>query len=229
MGILIDPGSLAGTLDAINQAFFYGQALTQSERKRAAKWIAAMQGKPGSYAGMFAPTRSDLTNGIKVFTGETVRSNAAVGHILGEESCRALILLDVADGAVKDALDRATLGMLRRLRQTETPSKVHGLYCCGICSPAYWRHVAVGGLDRNEERLAAGMKALKSHRIGNGRWRRFQFFYTLLALSELDLKSAVEEMRYAAPAVELYLKRTIGKSRLSERRQVICRRILAKC
>jgi hypothetical protein len=119
--------------------------------------------------------------------------------------------------------------MLQRLRLIEAPGSVCGLYCCGTCSPAYWRHVAVGGLDRNEERLAAGMKALKSYRIGNGRWRRFQFFYTLLALSEIDLKSAVDEMRYAAPVLESYVKRTIGESKLSERRQVISRRILARC
>jgi len=229
MGILIDPGSLAGTLDAINQAFFHGQALTQSERKLAARWIAATQGGPGSYAGMFAPTNSDIASGIKVFTGETVRSRAATSHILGEESCRALILLNVKDGAVKGALERATLGMLQRLKLAETPDSVCGFYCCGTCSPAYWRHVAVAGLDRNEERLAAGMKALKSYRIGNGRWRRFQFFYTLLALSEIDLKSAVDEMRYAAPVLESYVKTTVNKNGFSERRQAISRRVLAKC
>jgi len=227
--VTVNTESLAETLDVVNDAFFYRQVLTKSERRDVARWIAEMQGKSGSYAGMFAPTSSDRSNGIKVFTGEMVRSGAATGHILGEESCRALILLGIVDATVKDALDRATLGMLRRLRQTETAGEVYGLYCCGLCSVAYWRHVVVGGLDRNEERLTAGMKALKSYRDGSSRWRRFPFYYTLLALSEMDLKSALDEMRYAAPALERYLKRSSGESQYSKRKRIISERILKRC
>ncbi|MEE8576086.1 MAG: hypothetical protein V3T31_02415, partial [candidate division Zixibacteria bacterium] len=84
--------SLAETLDAVNDAFFHERVLAESKRKEIAKWIAGMRGKPGSYAGMFAPTSIDRSNGVKVFTGEMVRSGAAIGHVLGEEACRALIL-----------------------------------------------------------------------------------------------------------------------------------------
>jgi len=227
--VTINTESLAETLDDVNDAFFYERVLTESKRKEVAKWIAELRGKLGSYAGMFAPTSIDRSNGVKVFTGEMVRSSAAIAHVLGEEACRALILLGVADTAVKDALDRATHGMLHRLRQTENAGKVHGIYCCGVCSVAYWRHVMVGGLDRNEERLAAAMKALKAHRTSNGRWRRFPFYYTLLALSEIDLKPALDEMRYAAPVLERYVRRTIRDSKFSERRSVISERVLAKC
>jgi len=221
--------SLGETLDSIDDAFFYERVLTESERRITARWIAQLRGKPGSYAGMFAPTRSDRSNGVRVFTGEIVRSGAAIGHILGEEACRALILLGVEDAAVQDALDRATRGMLNRLRQTENTGKVHGIYCCGICSVAYWRHVMVGGLDRNEERLAAGMVALKALRTDDGRWRRFPFYYTLLALSDINLSSALDEMQYAAPLLERYVKKRIPDSRFSKRRHTICERILAKC
>jgi len=178
---------------------------------------------------MFAPTDVDLRNGIRVYTGELVRSGAAIGHILGEEACRALILLGVQDNAVREALHRATGGMLRRLRQTEDMSKVHGMYCCGICSVAYWRNVMAGGLDRNEERLAAGMVALKARRTDDGRWRRFPFYYTLLALSEMSLKAALNEMQYAAPLLERYVKRRVADSLFSERRHILCDRVLPKC
>jgi len=227
--VTMNTESLAETLDAVNDAFFYERVLAESKRKEVAKWIAEMRGKPGSYAGMFAPTTIDRSNGVKVFTGEIIRSGAGMGHVLGEEACRALILLGVADTAVKGALDGATDGMLRRLRQTEDADKVHGIYCCGVCSVAYWRHVMVGGLDRNEERLAAAMEALKAHRTSDGRWRRFPFHYTLLALSGIDLKLAVDEMRYAAPVLERYVRRMIGHGKFSERRHVISERILAKC
>ncbi len=227
--VTIDTESLAQTLDAINDALFHQRTLTEVERREVAKWMADRRGKPGSYAGMFAPSSSDRSNGVRVFTGEMVRSNAAIGHILGEETCRALVLLNVADSPVRDALDRATLGMLRRLRQTEATDKVHGVYCCGICSVAYWRHVAVGGLDRNEERLAAGMLALKSRRTGDSHWRGFPFYYTLLALSEIDLGSAVDEMRYAAPALERYVRRARGQDKFPQRRRVVSERVLARC
>jgi hypothetical protein len=81
----------------------------------------------------------------------------------------------------------------------------------------------------NEERLLAAMSALKSYRDGNTRWRRFPFYYTLLALSEMDLPSAIEEMRYAAPIMERYLKRHAADSEYSKRRRLLSERILAKC
>ncbi len=177
---------------------------------------------------MFAPTDEDLCHGARVYTGELVKSGAAVRHILGEEACRALILLDVRDSAVREALEKANGGMLRRLRQTEDSDKVHGMYCCGICSVAYWRNVMVAGLDRNEERLTAGMAALRAHRTYDGRWRRFPFYYTLLALSEMNLGPALDEMRYVAPLLERYVKKKVTDSRFSERRHTICERILTK-
>lgn len=226
---LVNLNSLAATLDAINEAFFYGHQLTKIQKLEAAKWIASRRGKPGSYAGMFAPTNSDFKKGIKVFTGEPVRSNAATGHILGEEACRALKLLKVSNSEVKAALNRANDEFLKRLREYETKWKVHGMYCCGICSASYWRNIVAGGLDKKEQRLAAGMKKLKNYRLGNGVWRRFPFFYTLLALNEIELKSANEEMRYAAPVCERYLKRAKSGSKYSQRRNDLAERILAQC
>jgi hypothetical protein len=227
--VTVNTESLANTLDAVNDALFYHRRLTEPNRKELAAWIAQRRGKPGSYAGMFAPTDEDLTNGVRVYTGEPVTSGAGIGHILGEEACRALILLDVKDSPIKEALQRATGGMLHRLRQTEDSNKVHGMYCCGMCSVAYWRNVVVGGLDRNEERLTAGMLALKARRTDDGRWRRFPFHYTLLALSEMNLGPALDEMRYAALLLERYLKKRVLDGRFSQRRRIISERILAKC
>ena len=227
--VTVNTESLGKTLDAVNDALFYGRRLTERNRAKLAGWIAQRRGKPGSYAGMFAPTDEDLCHGVRVYTGEMVKSGAAIRHILGEEACRALILLDVRDSTIREALEQATGGMLRRLGKTEDSDKVHGMYCCGICSVAYWRNVMVAGLDRNEERLTAGMAALRAHRTDDGRWRRFPFYYTLLALSEMNLRPALNEMRYAAPLLERYVRKKVLDSRFSERRHIICQRILAKC
>ena len=222
---IIHTRSLSATVDAINEAFFFGRSILKSDRQRAAKWIAGRQGEPGSYAGMFAPTKKDFAEGIRLFTGESIKTRAGTAHILGEEACRALILLDAGDYEASDALDLASDGMLARLRKEPRP----GMYCCGKCSCALWRHLSAGGLDHAERRLAAGMKALKSCRDGKGRWKVFPFYYTLLALSEIDLSSAVREMRYAAPSCERVLKQSPKDDRFAQRRRLLAERILAKC
>jgi hypothetical protein len=226
---IVNPNSLSETLDNINEAFFYNKPLTTADKESAAKWLVSRRGKTGSYASMFAPTQRDFSKGAKVFTGEPVTSNAAIGHILGEEACRVLIQLKVKTPEVKDALKKATNGMLKRLYYDPTIRKLRGMYCCGICSASYWRHLAVGGLDHSEKRLVLGMKALRQHRKGNGEWHRFPFYYTLLALNEIDLKQALAEMQYAAPILEKYLKRATSRSKYTVRRRDLAERILAKC
>ena len=225
----INTGSLAEILDSINESLFYGKAIIEDDSKQAAKWIASRIGKPGCYVGMAAPTVNDFSNGVRTFTGEWIRSKAGISHVLGEDSCRILIQLNVLEPDIEQALHQATLGMLQRLKYNETTSGVQGLYCCGTCSVAYWRHVTVGGLDKHEARLSAAIKVLKSLRSGDGRWRRFPFSYTLLALNEIDSKPAIEEMRYATPIMERYLKQYKVRDEYTQRKQLLYKRILAKC
>jgi hypothetical protein len=227
--IKVNTESLSESLDSFNRAVFYNEEIPVQERIKLSRWIAELQGKTGSYAGMFAPTSKDFSESVKVFTGELIKSKAGISHVLGEEACRALILMNIADHTVKDALATATKGILLRLRQSETTGDVQGLYCCGKCSVSYWRHIIVGGLDKNEERLVAGMRALKSCRTGDARWRRFPFFYTLLALSEMEIPPAIDEMRYAAPLLERYRKTHSEHNEYAKRRRLLCERVLAKC
>lgn len=226
---IVDPKSLATTLDALSEAFFLGKKLTKAEKIEAAKWIASRQGQPRSYANMFAPTDRDYAVGIRLFTGEWVRSGAATGHILGEEACRALILLNVPDASVRDALNRASLGMQKVLDGHEASGGSLGMYCCGTCTPALWRNLSVGGLKDHGRVLAAGMKVLKQHREGNGRWKRFPFYYTLLALSEIELPSAIKEMQYAAPVLKRILRRSPKPDKFDKRRRILAERVLARC
>jgi hypothetical protein len=226
---LVKAQSLTDTVDAINEVFFAGGKLAKADRLEAARWIAARQGLPRSYAGMFAPTERDFREGVRVFTGERMRTGAGTAHVLGEEAMRALILLDVPDRAVQAALARAPEGMNARLRDAEARGYAVGKYCCGTCSAAFWRNLAVGGLERAERRLASGMKELRGARLGDGKWRTFPFWYTLLALSEIALPGAVGEMRYAAPVCERYLARPGTRDKFTRRRRAVAERVLGKC
>jgi hypothetical protein len=62
--------------------------------------------------------------------------------------------------------------------------------------------VLAGGLDRHEERLRRGALHLRSMRDAEHQWRKFPFWYTVLALSEMDNVEARTELKYAAPALE---------------------------
>ncbi len=224
---LINQNSLASTLDSVNEAFFYNRPLSKSERVQAAKWIASRQGLPGSYANMFAPTKRDFRNGLTLFTGEKITTRAGLSHILGQESCRILLLLDVTSVDVKSALEKATTGFMERMKQYIMADK--GMYCCASCSCELWRRLSAGGIKNGERILAAGIKTLKSFRDGRGRWKRFPFYYTLLVLNEIELPSARKEMRYAAPACERLLKRQTKRDKIGKRRRILAERILEKC
>ena len=222
---ILNAQSLASTVEAANDAYFLGQPPSKAQRIKVAQWIAARQGKPGSYANMFAPTKRDMRQGIRLFTGEKITTKAASSHILGQEACRAMILLNANTKDTAQALEAATSGMQLRLHQ----EKRLGMYCCGKCSVALWRHLLVGGLSEidSERFLAAGLAKLKTCRDGKGRWRVFPFHYTLLALAEIDLRAANGELQYAAASLERSLKRPLA-NKYDNRRRILAERVLAR-
>ncbi|MBD3233429.1 MAG: hypothetical protein GF315_06860 [candidate division Zixibacteria bacterium] len=120
--------SLAETVDAVNEAFFFGRRIPKKEAGKVADWIVGRLGEKGSYGGMFAPTEADYENPVRVFTGEKVTSGAATGHIIGEEACRALILLNVDSAKAQKALKSATEGMLERIVENEKQNWKRGMY-----------------------------------------------------------------------------------------------------
>ncbi|MBK7090405.1 MAG: hypothetical protein IPH59_01580 [bacterium] len=220
----IYPNSLAKTVESVEEAFFFGEKSPQTTRDQVARWIATRQGLDGSYADMFAPTPFDMKNGIRLFTGERVQPSASLRHVSGEEACRAMVHLNSKSKEAKAALARATAGMTARLNDVE--SNKHGMFCCGTCDPALWRNITSGGLHKSDRWLSSGMKALKAHRDDQGRWRRFPFFFTLLALVEIDLKAARDEMKYAAPKCESYIARNKGTRPIIKRRLAVAERVL---
>lgn len=227
--MLINRASLSQTVDAINGEHFEGRALAAAERSRAARWIAARQGLPGSYGGTFAGFPSERSRGIVLFTGERIAS-ASARHILGEEASRALRLLRVRDRSVTRALNAADDGLMRCLvRAAEDPRKRNpGLYCCGKCSVGLWRNLLSGGLARREERLRHGALHLRSVRDGEHGWRKFPFWYTVLALSEMDMTEARAELKYAAPALERTATRPAASAVYARRRRELAARALQR-
>jgi hypothetical protein len=225
--VLIEPNSLSGTVDAINAAHFDGRTLAAVERGLAARWIVGRHALPGAYAGSFAGFPSERSKGIVLFTGERVTS-ASARHILGEEASRALRQLRVQAPAVTRALEAADAGLMQCLeRAAQDPRRRNpGLYCCGKCSVGLWRNLLSGGLDRHEERLRRGASHLRSMRDGHHQWRKFPFWYTVLALSEMDNPEARTELKYAAPALDRAASRAVPPGVHARRRHELAVRTL---
>jgi hypothetical protein len=225
--MLIDQGSVSRTVDAINSAVFEQRRVPANERERAAAWLVARQGLPGAYADTFAGFDAERETGIVVFTGERITS-ASARHILGEETCRALRLLDVKSAGLERALSLAEAGLFRCLARAALDPRNNnpGRYCCGKCSVGLWRHLLSGGLDRHEERLERGVSSLRSVRDGEGQWRGLPFWYTALALSEMDFAGAARELKYARPVFERTLSRKPGGSVHSRRRHALAARVI---
>lgn len=225
---MIDETSLSKTIDAVNEALFEKRTIATIERKHVAQWIAARQGLPGAYADTFAGFDEERRNGIRAFTGERFTS-ASARHILGEEASRTVRLLDVRDADVQGALRRADAGLTACLyRAAEDPRNTNpGTFCCGKCTVGLWRNLLSGGLDRQEERLRAGVTGLRARRIGEGEWRVFPFWYTVLALTEMDFAEARAEIKYVAPVLERAAKRTPRSGGYPQRRRAVAQRALA--
>jgi hypothetical protein len=230
---LIFPDSLGDTLDAVNGALFSQAVIPEPARTEAAFWIADRQGLPGSYAGMFAPTDQDYALGALTFTGEAITSAAGTSHILSEEALRVLFRLGVDIPEVQEPLDKARRAIFRRLEQSQPEGKWSGVYCCGTCTIALWRHLQASGQPSDFRRLEHGLADLKRSRDGKGRWRRFPFFYTLLTLAEMDLPAVEEEVCYAYPVIERTLRRLSKadldvESKHNYRRRVLMQRLMEK-
>jgi hypothetical protein len=221
--------SLSRTLDAVDACAFEHQPLSPSERIRVARWIAARQGLPGAKSDSFAGFPGELREGVVSFTGERF-THASARHILGEEACRVLRWLDVDDSSARAALERADAGLANAVALAEHDPRYGnnpGAYCCGKCTVGMWRNVASGGLDRQEERLRRGVgDFLRSNRAGQGRWRMFPFWYTVLALAEMDVPEAHDELQYAAPVLERAAQRSATAGIHGARRHELARRAL---
>jgi hypothetical protein len=97
-----------------------------------------------------------------------------------------------------------------------------------------WRHLLASTTPDDQRRLENGLLELHRHRDGAGRWKRFPFFYTLLALSEIELPGAREEVRYAGAVIERSLRRfrkanPQDQSELDRRRRVVLERVSEIC
>ncbi|MCI0450205.1 MAG: hypothetical protein L0Y79_10565 [Chlorobi bacterium] len=221
---MLNKNSLAETVDNLNEAFFYGNKISKAKANELINWIRTRFGTEYSYNGSFGITNRDLNSKIYTFTGERLSSLASMRHIMAEETSRVLIQLSKIAKRKIPELEKSNKNLLEGIKKAESEGKHIGTYCCGPCTVGLWRHMSVGGFGSYSKNLPKGLEVLKSFRDGKGKWGRFPFYYTLLALSEINHRATKREIEYAKPLIERLLYRMNKNGRYSKRRYDLLQR-----
>jgi hypothetical protein len=222
---LLNRSSLYKTVDNVNEALFYNKPISKKEAKDILSWISGRLDTKYSYNHSIGLTDHDMKHPVYTFTGERLQC-ASMRHIMAEEACRVMIKLSVITGSKNPALQKTTKVFTKMLNDYRSYGKPEGTFCCGPCTIGLWRHLNAGGLKQHRKSLPEGILALHSSRDESGKWGRYPFYYTLLALSEIDDEAAVKEINYAMPACERALKRLDNRSKFSKRKRELLLRIM---
>ncbi len=210
---ILVPESLQETLwrlEEVRQGFRTKSAVHVQE---ALEWVLTRQGLQRSYFNLFMPTNQDLSQGVRLLTGERMLSDARTRHVLGEEALRTVIVWKLGSSlAVKQAL--------KGFNDLLEAGAKSGRWCCYTCTTAFLRALVVAKPDKWDKILEKGLNRIKKARTADGRWHGFPFYYMLLTLSEMDTSYARAELRHASKIAERLLKRYNNDDRMSRFRRI---------
>lgn len=228
--------SLAEVTDSVNQAHFFGEKIGKREAGQAIDWLTSCyrQDLPKSileskrpnpkWAAMpksFALTEEDRASKLKAFTGEPVQ-NASMRAIYSRETARALLILSKLTGRDVPEAETHSHGVGAFAGLLKDQGKP--LFCCGPCTASVLRLLSTDGMGDCSEASDHFIDSLKAHRNDKGEWRRFPFFFTLLALIGTEGSKASEEIEFVLPAAEKKMQRLKPKDDVSNRRIAVLER-----
>ncbi len=215
--MLIDETSLSETIDAISVWLAEGEPLPAAEREDVVGWLLGRQILAGRGGGMFAPFPGEYEVGVRLFTGERLRTRVATRNVLTVESARILFALAGRRAAVRNALAQTSVAMRHAC--------FAALHCvigeCAHSSIAYMRDAASDRRGDHRKWIEDHLHVIREHRDGKGRWKRFPFYYTLLALLEVGTPSANGELEYACPACRRVVNRASSGDYVTRRRRIL--------
>ena len=222
---LLNKSSLYKTLDNVNEALFYGKKISKSDAKELISWISSRLDTEYSYNKSFGVTKKDMSQPVYTFTGERLAS-ASMRHIMSEEATRVVLQLSKIAGTKPNFLKSNEERFYKMLKASEEYGRPLGTFCCGPCTVGLWRQLNAGGLPKYQKNISNGLMSLHSNRDETGKWGRFPFFYTLLALLEIDDPLAMKEINYALPECERAFNRLRSGNKFSDRKRELLLRIL---
>ncbi|MFX0061537.1 MAG: hypothetical protein ACFFC7_05065 [Candidatus Hermodarchaeota archaeon] len=216
--------SLTQILDEINEVGFYNQDISKIKLENSVKRFCKQQIKSGNNAGMFYVPENDYKIGLRLFTGEKLKTKLATRNIFGQEATRLLRLSNISTEEVQTIIEKADRWMLKSCYAAD--------YCfigeCAHSAIGFMRYLAVAEPKNTEQQLIKYIELIRKRRDGKGKWKGLPFHYTLLTLLEVNNLLVIDELRYTLPAIERSLKRTNNNDKFSQRRRDVMKRVLDK-
>lgn len=195
-----NPISLVEIVDRINEMEQQGEFFSESMRRITAKTISKFYDGNMKFLGFYLPI-VDFNRGGRLFSGERLYTQLGINTVVSLEICRALAILAGDQPNVKSILNDINQRLLTKCYVKDgciTGECAHNLV-------AFWRYLLVSNWPDRDERIKEFLHLLKYNRDGNGRWKHFPFYYTLMALLETRNNEAELELDYALPACEASL------------------------
>ncbi len=221
--IIVHPTSLSDTLDSAEEAFFFHRSIVPSLCEGLAALIISRQIMTGSNSGVFIPFASKSRTQIRLFTGETLRTEFACRHVQLIEATRVLSLLALENPAVARSIS---------LSNRRMSSMCYSQFCpkgeCRSLTLVYMRFLASLNTGEASEHLSELLSHLEGYRDGKGKWHGFPYYYTILMLSETNDPKSANELQYTAPLLARLSGQKSPNDRYSIRCQSIFHNVLAR-
>ncbi len=217
----IDESSLYTTVTNAARFMFEGGTFDVAARASLAAWILSQQNRHRGF--IFYPTHDELAAGIRLLSGEKPRTRLLTANAVELETLRLLAL-------IQPEADRVQQLFL------EADARLAGLCFADVCTTGECAHASIAVLRYRAARAVTGalfsfshaLDALRQDRSGDGKWRRFPFFFTLLWLVELPAELAREELAYACGlCAQLTSRPRPAGEPASAVRQMILRKVFA--
>jgi hypothetical protein len=224
ISLLKTSGTKKDMLDSLEEAILL---LDRSHRsgddidfEQVVEFIAGQQIRYGHDAGVFVESGNVSYPKTRLYTGERIQTLLAAKNIRTIESTRALVL----SGSSSD-IAQSSIALADSWLENQCFSDFCAVGECRHSSIAFIRYLSV---LRKTDYLEKMISNLSKFRDGKGGWNGFPYFFTLLALVEIESPIVDAELNYALPFAEQRFKRSRSEKPYRFRREEILSLVLSR-
>lgn len=219
----IDEESLYKTVFNTAEALFNGGSLNETEKAKLSSWILGRQNRWKGF--IFYPSEQERETGIRLFSGEKPRTKFLADNLVELDTLRLLALIQPEEPKVRSIFQEANE---RLFPLCFANGCVVGE--CAHASIAFRRYFMAYDPEAAREKNRPTLETLKQRRDGEGRWRGFPFYFTLLWLSELPGDTACDELSYTRNCIDKLANRSLAskKNPVSWKTEEIRKNLLRK-